>query len=240
MINRAEFEKLTDYTRLDWDPGEIPRSSTRTWDDIQGVEIHHTGAAGPKSMAFADMQTWLLSIERYHEVNKGWTDIFYNCFVDAEGRVWDARPALAESQSSLHNWLTVHVPGNNEPLTAAQEAKLLEVIDTVGGRRLVRGHAERAATACPGSHALDFINRCRDGATDDAPPYPGHYIRRGSADTPSVRLVQAVAAVAADGIFGPLTEAAVKSWQSANGLAADGIVGPATWAGMFSPATASK
>lgn len=34
----------------------------------------------------------------------------------------------------------------------------------------------------------------------------------------------------ADGIFGPLTEEAVKEFQKANGLTADGIVGNSTWA----------
>ena len=35
--------------------------------------------------------------------------------------------------------------------------------------------------------------------------------------------------VSVDGIFGPLTEAAVKAVQTANGLTVDGIVGPQTW-----------
>ena len=36
----------------------------------------------------------------------------------------------------------------------------------------------------------------------------------------------------ADGIFGPNTEEAVKELQKAKGLAADGIVGPRTWAAL--------
>ena len=42
------------------------------------------------------------------------------------------------------------------------------------------------------------------------------------------------------GKFGPKTEAAVKSWQSANGLSADGIVGDGTWAKMFAEGTISQ
>lgn len=49
----------------------------------------------------------------------------------------------------------------------------------------------------------------------------------------NVKLVQQKLGLAADGIFGGGTDAAVKKWQSANGLSADGIVGPKTYAKMM-------
>lgn len=49
----------------------------------------------------------------------------------------------------------------------------------------------------------------------------------------NVKLVQQKLGLAADGIFGSGTDAAVKKWQAANGLAADGIVGPKTYAKMM-------
>jgi cell wall-associated NlpC family hydrolase len=44
----------------------------------------------------------------------------------------------------------------------------------------------------------------------------------------SVAAVQRALGVAADGVFGPITKAAVMRFQSAHGLVADGIVGPIT------------
>jgi putative chitinase len=54
-----------------------------------------------------------------------------------------------------------------------------------------------------------------------------------------VKKLQAKLGLAADGAFGPGTEAKVKEWQAANGLAADGMVGEGTWTKMFGAAPAA-
>jgi peptidoglycan hydrolase-like protein with peptidoglycan-binding domain len=56
-------------------------------------------------------------------------------------------------------------------------------------------------------------------------------LRRPATGEP-VKLVQAKVAVVVDGIFGPITEAAVRAFQRDHGLVPDGIVGPQTWAAL--------
>lgn len=63
-------------------------------------------------------------------------------------------------------------------------------------------------------------------------------LRTGSRG-PDVARVQAVLGEVADGIFGEVTRAAVRAWQSARGLAADGVVGPKTWERMSAPVNTS-
>jgi peptidoglycan hydrolase-like protein with peptidoglycan-binding domain len=65
-------------------------------------------------------------------------------------------------------------------------------------------------------------------------PYPGYpLVMNTSKVDPNVRLVQVALHIAADGVFGPITLAAVKNFQAAHHLTTDGIVGPQTWAALF-------
>jgi len=57
-------------------------------------------------------------------------------------------------------------------------------------------------------------------------------LRRGSKGE-EVKQMQAKLGLAADGNFGPGTEAVLKKWQAANGLTADGVAGPKTLAKLL-------
>ncbi|WP_419179274.1 peptidoglycan-binding domain-containing protein [Gottfriedia acidiceleris] len=62
--------------------------------------------------------------------------------------------------------------------------------------------------------------------------YPGTLLKSGSKGN-SVKLVQKELGVTADGIFGPITDRAVRNFQKKHGLSIDGKVGPKTWAKLF-------
>lgn len=59
-------------------------------------------------------------------------------------------------------------------------------------------------------------------------------LKKGSRGN-EVKILQQALNLYPDGIFGPLTEEAVKEFQKANGLTADGIVGTKTWARLNVP-----
>lgn len=79
------------------------------------------------------------------------------------------------------------------------------------------------------------------------PPYPGHYLKEGTTDRDSTRLVQErlnqvhCGPVAENGRFDGETKAAVQLFQARSvdslgqALTIDGIVGPLTWGALFGP-----
>lgn len=82
-----------------------------------------------------------------------------------------------------------------------------------------------------GPITLQKLGISSSGNVKDA-EYPGHLIKRGSTGS-VVKIIQVVVGTKSDGIFGPKTEAAVKSFQKQHGLQVDGLVGPNTWSKMF-------
>jgi hypothetical protein len=89
--------------------------------------------------------------------------------------------------------------------------------------------------------------RTRTRIRSSVPPYPGHYLKEGSTDRDSTRLVQErlnqvhCGPVAEDGRFDSETTAAVQLFQARSvdsrgqALTIDGIVGPLTWGALFGP-----
>ena len=86
---------------------------------------------------------------------------------------------------------------------------------------------------------IDTIERYKlylwDGQTGQALPKPT--LRKGDKNAyvenwQKYLQLQGYYTGAIDGIFGPLTEKAVKDWQTAHGLVSDGIIGAKTWAAL--------
>jgi N-acetyl-anhydromuramyl-L-alanine amidase AmpD len=102
------------------------------------------------------------------------------------------------------------------------------------------GHRDFNATACPGNILYGRLPRLRDevaaklGTPDPPDPVQWPSVRQGDSGE-SVRSVQYLlrhrgrTELTPDGVFGPMTDTAVRWFQTQNGLTADGVVGPQTW-----------
>ena len=98
-------------------------------------------------------------------------------------------------------------------MVASPAGGLLAAAGFGGGKGLDVAHASPATRAIdPGPAAMAF----RLGSHGDA-----------------VAEIQRQLGVTADGLFGPVTDAAVRAFQARNGLDVDGVVGPVTWTALF-------
>jgi len=64
-------------------------------------------------------------------------------------------------------------------------------------------------------------------------PSPAPILLKVGSTGEAVKLAQAALGLENDGVFGLMTEKAVKQWQEENGLTADGLVGPKTYAKLL-------
>ena len=82
------------------------------------------------------------------------------------------------------------------------------------------------------TRAMNALGGKIEAAAPPASASSGGVLRRGSKGE-EVKKMQAKLGLAADGDFGPGTEATLKKWQANNGLVADGVAGPKTLAKLL-------
>lgn len=187
--------------------------------------VHHSG--GPAMQSVRAIQDWCMD-------KRGFRDIDYNLLIDQHGKVYLGRGwAAVGSQAIGHNTagIGVCVIGRDQ---LSPEARVslrwlyTEAIRKAGHKLTIRGHRDVDQTDCPGDRITTWM---RHGWLD---PRELRYEPEQQLHGEDVRDVQgAVHGLALDGVFGPRTDAAVRSYQALRGLDPDGRVGPLTRAAML-------
>ena len=168
-LSLAALTAQIDVTRDIWDPTEVSRHSRygeRSYESITGVEVHWVGTGAVAD--HGDTSTELEAFERYHEVTKGWYDLFYQFAIDSEGFTYEGRNATIPSQSDLKNWLTcLFVLGEDDPPPPlVMYQRLYDVWGAVDPSRnpsTLRFHGERSSTGCPGPDIETGVRLLRSG-----------------------------------------------------------------------------
>ena len=83
---------------------------------------------------------------------------------------------------------------------------------------------------CPACREMIFVAECNAPVLSSNAPVLSSNLQ---GEHNFVRAVQSRLSISVDGIYGPLTESAVKGFQSARGLYVDGVVGNRTWKELF-------
>lgn len=206
------------------------------------LHVHHTWKPDHSDWAKRpDGLYWSQAIRNYHINSRGWSDIGQHVTLCPDGkfvtgRAFNRTPASIEGHNT--GAFAVEMIGNfdvgHDKFDGPQKEAMIGLARWFYKRgKYIRFHRENAPKTCPGS-SIDknvFMAEVR-----------GQIIERGDdrvllkvgAKGNEVKALQeklnslGFNCGAADGIFGPKTEAAIKAFQQRYGLAVDGIVGPAT------------
>jgi hypothetical protein len=213
------------HTRRNWQAFP-PKAVTRLRPErVSHLFLHHTTGWQ------ADTEVWLRSIQAFHQKSRGWSDIAYSWLVSADGHIWQGRGWEAAG-GHTRDWNSrsigvAYLGDGGKSVPPEAVAAIVEVMDEADrrfGRKLTRqGHRDAGATACPGDVLYAWLKAGADRPAVEMPTL------RVGARGDAVRRVQGAVGVTPDGIFGPLTDAALRAFQRREGLTGDGVVGPLTW-----------
>jgi N-acetyl-anhydromuramyl-L-alanine amidase AmpD len=187
------------------------------------IILHHAAAS----------EASVTSIHNWH-LQRGWAGIGYHYYVRKDGSIYRGRDedtigAYTDGYNSRSIGICAEGNFEVEAMPDAQKQAIIELLRELKQRYpnvQIKRHKDFANTACPGRNYP--FNDIIEGVEKMV-------LKVGSRGEEVKKLQENLNRLgfncgAADGIFGPKTEAAVKAFQKANGLAVDGIVGPATQA----------
>lgn len=245
----------TIVTREQWGARAPRRPFTRRWRKLQGIVIHHSGVRNGPTGSKA-----LKAFEKHHMDGRGWNGIAYNWLVDEDGIVYHGRgPGIVGGATRGYNSTTESICftgwGGNEIPQAAQES-LKWLVDHLQRAALsslwVKRHRDFASTSCPGDWLANWV---ATGMHVEAAVDVGAVLRYLAALHRQVKLrplarwrrsrgdavkvvQQRLKAIGydpgpIDGMFGPMTQKAVRSFQTAGYFKPTGVVDEKTWLALL-------
>lgn len=178
----------------------------------------------------------------FHVNTNGWADIAQHVTLLPDGRFVTGRD-FARSPASISGYNTgafmVEMIGNfdtgNDPFKAPQRTNMIGLARWFDNRgKYIRFHNENSSKTCPGTGIVkaNFMAEVRGAAAPTS-----NVLKRGSQGTGVKTLQEDLQALGfspgvPDGVYGALTEEAVKALQRTAGITADGVVGSETLAAI--------
>jgi len=228
------------------------------------IVVHHTASRNTADLTRAHAYALARSMQRDHMDNRGWIDSGQQFTVTRGAFTLEGRHRSLEAvRGRTSHVIGAHCTGQNayavgienegtyttELPPGPQYGALVELCTTICTAYAIRayaiyGHRDFQNTLCPGNAfwpRLGQLRRDVAARVGGDPTAPGWPVLRSGATGENVRTLQHLlrqagrTTVTPDGRYGPMTEAAVRAFQTERDSAVDGVAGRQTWNHLADP-----